>query len=255
MLQTAARSGNPDQRRSPIRLHPRLDNLLLAYATAASAAGVTGLALAPPAQGKIVYTPAHQKISGMFNLDLNHDGVNDFQLYNTEGGSAAFAEVHPFYRGNMIWGTAAYASALPAGRRVGRNRKFRPNHYRMASIGRSGSGSWSLGPWRNVTNRYLGLEFFSINGDVHYGWARLNLDTSSRPFEVTLTGYAYETVPNQPIITGKMRGSADTHTRSVQVPRVAAGITRSIQPSLGSLAYGARGVSVWRRRQPTTGRE
>ena len=68
------------------------------------------------------------------------------------------------------------------------------------------------GPWANdgngVKNRYLGLKF-AIKGKTHYGWARLNVSMTG-PLQVnitaTLTGYAYETIPNKPIITGKTHG-------------------------------------------------
>jgi|HubBroStandDraft_6_1064221.scaffolds.fasta_scaffold05468_2 hypothetical protein len=58
---------------------------LNAYALAAGAAGVGVLALAQPAGAKIVYTPAHIPIvqnKGLVELDLNHDGINDFQFSN-----------------------------------------------------------------------------------------------------------------------------------------------------------------------------
>jgi hypothetical protein len=53
------------------------------YAIAAGAAGVGLLALAQPAQAKIVYTAANTKlpINAPFYLDLNHDGIKDFKLY------------------------------------------------------------------------------------------------------------------------------------------------------------------------------
>src|SRR5690349_14033845 len=56
-------------------LHRRLE----AYALAASAAGVGLLPLAPPAEAKIIYTPAHAKVS-LLPVDLNHDGIVDFYL-------------------------------------------------------------------------------------------------------------------------------------------------------------------------------
>jgi hypothetical protein len=71
----------------------------------------------------------------------------------------------------------------------------------------------SWGEWRNVNNRYLGIRF-QVNGQFHYGWARLNVRSRLRNFPLscnifaTLTGYAYETVPNRPIIAGKTQ-SAD----------------------------------------------
>ena len=77
------------------------------------------------------------------------------------------------------------------------------------------------GPWYNVPNRYLGLKFY-VKGKAHYGWARLKTTAC----HATLTGYAYETIPNKPIITGKTKG-----------PDVI-----TVQPGgLGALAPGAAG--------------
>jgi hypothetical protein len=87
-----------------------------------------------------------------------------------------------------------------------------------------------LGEWINggkgVKDHYLGLKFL-INTAVHYGWARLNFkyQRNSGPFAATLTGYAYETIPNKAITTGK------THANGA---------------ALGGLALGAAGVTASR---------
>jgi hypothetical protein len=70
-------------------------------------------------------------------------------------------------------------------------------------------------PWRNATNRYLGLRF-RIDGKTHFGWARFTIKAQARGVVATLTGYAYETVPNKPIIAGKTKGSDDN--RIVEEP-------------------------------------
>jgi len=76
---------------------------------------------------------------------------------------------------------------------------------------RNTSGSLFYGYWLNggkgVKNRYLGLKF-AIRGRIHYGWARLSVTiTHGRPYiTATLTGFAYETVANRPIITGHTKG-------------------------------------------------
>jgi hypothetical protein len=46
---------------------------------------------------------------------------------------------------------------------------------------------------------------FTINGKVHYGWARLSVTNLKDKFRITatLTGYAYETIPNKPIKAGQ----------------------------------------------------
>jgi len=48
-------------------------------------AGVSFLALGgQSAEAEIIYTPTNQTIgvNSSFNLDLNHDGITDFQLWN-----------------------------------------------------------------------------------------------------------------------------------------------------------------------------
>ena len=69
----------------------------------------------------------------------------------------------------------------------------------------SGTRAATTGRWDNVDNRYLGMKF-TINGKVHYGWARLSVTNLKDKFRITatLTGYAYETIPNKPIKAGKL---------------------------------------------------
>jgi hypothetical protein len=90
----------------------------------------------------------------------------------------------------------------------------------------------TLGSWADVKNRYLGVTF-TARGKIHYGWARLTVELSRKPFKATviLTGYASETIPNKPIIAGKTKG-----------PDVVSG-----QPAtLGHLAHGASAIPAWR---------
>ena len=86
------------------------------YALAASAAGVGVMALAQPAEGKIVFTPANVPIVGTVNIDLNHDGVADFAIkVNVYAG--AYVAAHSLGQ-NRVWGAGKSASALLAGVRV-----------------------------------------------------------------------------------------------------------------------------------------
>jgi hypothetical protein len=70
---------------TPSNLSESTQRLLNSYAMAASAAGVSVLALAMPAEAKIVYTHAHHVITrgGTYKLDVNHDGTTDFTLNDT----------------------------------------------------------------------------------------------------------------------------------------------------------------------------
>jgi hypothetical protein len=76
------------------QLSESLHRQLNAYALSACAAGVGALALARPADAKIIYTPAHVVV-GKFQslkLDLNHDGITDFALSN--GSCGQFCTVY-----------------------------------------------------------------------------------------------------------------------------------------------------------------
>ena len=234
----------------PARLSSQLEKNLLAYAIAASAAGVGVLASTQPAEAKIVCTLTHQKISGQFNLDVNHDGVVDFTFYAGYGDHNSGAFIDPVYQGNQVWGIGRYASALFAGARIGPSGNFQKSHDIMASVGFTACGpSWSLGPWRNVKDRYLGVKFFSVNGDIHYGWVRLSV--TMRPNVIaTLTGYAYETIPNKPIIAGKTHGP---HNSSVEGTDAAVSKPTTEPVTLGALALGARGLFHWRREDSPAG--
>jgi hypothetical protein len=100
--------------------------------------------------------------------------------------------------------------------------------------GRSDQSVFSVGEWHNVKTRYLGLAF-SIQGQIHYGWARLNVNQDGCVITAVLTGYAYETVPGKPIITGKTSGPSEVSE------------TERMPPTLGLLAKGSIRLDAWRR--------
>lgn len=274
------RSSQPRKKASiPDSLHRQLNM----YALAASAAGVSVLALAGASEAKVVYTETHQVTHTGYPLyiDLNHDGINDFQLRSTLLRSSGEFEVGldaAGFRnnGNMVAGRRlsygsgyflSAASALPAGAEIGPKGNFSVRSPFMAAevfAKDAGSQYSDLGPWANkgkgVSNRYLGLKFI-VNGEVHYGWARLNVTLGHRrqfgDVSGTLTGYAYETVPNKPIIAGDTSGAGDGDTNGTtddqSLAEPISGFSR--QPpepvtSLGTLALGAPGRAVGRRPNP-----
>jgi hypothetical protein len=103
-------------------------------------------------------------------------------------------------------------------------------------------GADRAGRWVNVRSRYLGLKF-RIKGKVHYGWARLNVTVGNSRITSTLTGYAFETIPNKPIVTGATKGPDDIEpTASLNPPA-------SEPATLGALAMGAPGLAIWRRKE------
>src|SRR5208337_4365554 len=127
-------SMKPQPHKTPSKLSDSVHHQLSMYALAASAAGVGMLALAQPAEAKIIYTPANENIGPTTYLDLNHDGINDFKFINTvrtsnrpeecsqgTNGNLAVYGVRP---ANKIFGQSVWASALPAASYIGPGGKF-----------------------------------------------------------------------------------------------------------------------------------
>jgi hypothetical protein len=247
----------PKSHRKAVRLSASSENLLGSYALAATAAGVSLLALAQPAHADIVYTPAHTKIkSGTFTpLDLNNDGTPDFafmknyshssvsylNLYRapSQGSNAAVAAVGHRYRFSP--------AALPFGAPIGSSQQFLKNGVsRMAY--RDQGGSQFKGPWANhgqgFKHRYLGLKF-QINGTLHFGWARLKIVISNNEMQAYITGYAYETVANKSLTAGQTKEAAESSSEA----RPASLNVYTPEPrTLGALALGSPGLSIWRRK-------
>lgn len=227
--------------KAPAKLSESLEQRLNLYSLAASAAGLSVLALASPAEARIVYTPAHIKITPNHKLmiDLNHDGVKDFELNDAGSGSYDSLAINPLQTGNAVaeangdCNPSPGAAALQAGVRIGKGQVF-GNYYCMAQY--IGADGGSLGPWAGgVKDRFLGLQFM-INGQKHFGWIRLSVSTP--PFVVHLNGYAYETIPNKPIIAGKTKGPGRSSTVT--------GVSDQPPATLGALALGSSGLSIWR---------
>src|SRR5579863_90921 len=105
------------------------------YGLAATAAGVSLIAFAHPAEAKIIFTPAHKNVGSSTFIDLNHDGINDFKLSlfrrqsclgfcSTSGTTNASLAGKGLRTANQLYGQGKFASALLAGVRVGPKGKF-----------------------------------------------------------------------------------------------------------------------------------
>ena len=214
---------------------------LNAYALAAAAAGVGVLALAQPSEAEIIYTPTHRVIGdgNSYKLDFTGHGTTDLTIqneYNYWGFHSQ--ELAAKQAGsNQVVHNYFGAVAMSRGQQIGPKCAFSGGIEVMAELTGTANTSGIFGSWINVNNRYLGVRFY-IKGKVHYGWARLNVQVQL-PLTVTatLTGYAYETVPNKPIVAGKTKG-----------PDVV-----TVEPaSLGRLAQGSAGLAPGRRKESTS---
>jgi len=241
--------------RTTANLSPSTQRRLNSYALAASAAGVSTLALAMPAQARIIYTPTHHivKQGASYKLDVNHDGITDFTLNDTyhatsSGFYATLSAAPAAGNGLEGWtGNRGWAFALKPGAAIGPRHYF-PGQVLVLAASLAGSITYA-GSWVNVKNRYAGLQF-KIAGKVHYGWARFSVQVSNRSsITATLTGYAYETIPGKPIRAGQTNSAGQTG--APKPAPVAHRIQAPQSRTLGLLATGAPGLSIWRPRLVT----
>lgn len=180
-------------------------------------------AMAMPCVANVVYTPVNASIpvdGSRFGLDLDADGVVDFtltskllQAYCQRGDEYIWTlTVTPADR-NAVTSRAeqigsGYASALANGVSVSSGQDFYPASSTMGELYWGGCGTGVSGEWLNTPNRYLGIRFLTSDNSLHYGWARLSsvsfVDRHGNfQSSTVLSGFAYETIPGQQILTGQ----------------------------------------------------
>lgn len=222
------------------------------YSLAATAAGVSMLALVQPADAKVVITNQNIPISGSLSLDLNHDGVPDlrFDKFNGEGTLSNMSVGG--YPGAGIVEKGGYASALLRSAKIGPSAHFGSNSgkrfFLIEQANCAGSSSFVTcsfdGKWGgNHPNRFLGIKFL-INGKTHFGWVRVTVSTpvTIGGMTATITEYGYETIPNKRVLAGLASNSMSANKAQNLDEKVGGA-------SLGMLALGAEGLQIWRREE------
>lgn len=244
-----------------------LDQRIKSYALVAAAAGVTTLALSQPSGAEVIITNKNIPIPQCnvlspcsISLDLNGDGINDFKVSLLSSLSPyGYFEGTNFLRvnahnGGGVMGTAGgkhgpYASALLRGAKIGASDHFLSGKVTIEDTFFLSHTYYTTekkfyGKWAgNHPNRFLGVRF-KINGQTHYGWVRITVNSAiTHPFTLmnaTITEYGYETVANKTLDAGL----ASTNAADLQSPK-----TEPRHPSLGMLALGNEGLSLWRREE------
>src|SRR5579872_5936990 len=128
------------------QLATRFDKMVAAYAAATSAATSLALITPSPAEAKIVYTPTNQTITTSFQLDLNHDGISDFDIntgYCCDHGSRL--QVNLDVKGNMVRDLATsvgFAAALQRGAPIGPKQLFTSATSGYGGVFMAGGGAY-----------------------------------------------------------------------------------------------------------------
>ena len=162
-------------------------------------------------------------------IDLNQDGVTDFILKDTyiaTGGDtqdASFFLELPSAADAVAVDAADEGLALNQSAEIGPKLRFENEgvYYRLAKAAVTYSGvPYQDGSFLNQTRKFLGLKLV-VNGEAHYGWARVSTALEDNKIYYRLLDYAYQSAPNKPIYAGQGIPSSDAN------------------PSLGSLAHGS----------------
>jgi len=211
-------SKSPDLRPSA-RINSKLDRNLVAYVAAASAVAAGIMAAADTAEASVVYTQANLAFSNNQDcrLDLNGDGVADFVLRDKvidhSSGHDIVLSVLGQAAGNSVMGIVsnngrAFADARNQGAKISFATGL-PFGILGAFSSSCAGNHYVFGRWVNVQNKYLALKFV-VNGEAIMAGQTSDVAENAGALE----DFALPSVP---------------------------------PPSLGLLALGADGVSIWRR--------
>ncbi len=162
--------------------------------------------------------------SGNYSLDLNADGIDDFILapkklqngcgacnslvfvfgdgFSAEIRSTAQSwiadtvggyEFNTLIDSSLDWGndlhilTRALQDCVPC------TAPGRGNHFVDAP---------PTGPWSNIHGKYLALKT-QVGSDIYNGWIKLGVGININFVTITIMEYAYNSIPNQPILAGQ----------------------------------------------------
>jgi hypothetical protein len=236
------------------------------YSLAAAVAGVSMLALA----GEVVVTkktiPIPLTPTGVqepVKVSMANNGMNDFsfELFSSNANSVAeriltLDGATPRDRVIAMGDLNSYAAQLQRGRKIGGTYDNLGSRLLVEASVSGGTSRYFQGFWGgNLKDVFLGVRFL-IDSKPHYGWIRLTVTTNKQPhgpvIAAKITAYAYETLPNKPILAGAGAGTAVVTaqpTAEVQVPQDSRSQGKT---SLGMLALGADVLSLWRREETLT---
>lgn len=200
-----------------------LHKKLVSYSRLAGmAAAVAPLA----ANAEIVYTDVDPDITlgigEALEIDFNDDGVVDMVVgivtaTGTTGGSplyfnAAFASgsgAGSFAGSVQSFGAPFYfPEAYNAGASINSGLSWQsPSAFGslnyVTSVG--GAPVYMGGNWENQSDKYLAVRF-SVGSDIHFGWVRMSAGEAGSANFLTISGFAFEAVPDEGIEAGAETG-------------------------------------------------
>lgn len=154
--------------------------------------------------GQIILTDINPDslVASEYDLDLDNNGTPEFRIEAVVQGGINIVKALGISVNDSLAGSYAgypnvvgYPNAMFSDLNIGDNNSW----VDKGILGGDHSlimedAHWIVGP-----SRYLGLRF-KIDSTIHYGWARLKMETSYVGF--TVNDYAYNATPEEPIFSG-----------------------------------------------------
>jgi hypothetical protein len=154
-----------------------------------------------------------------YNLDLNNDAITDFILTTfrvdpPQIGNETISRVNAIpLNGNAVKDTLVYSDTVSIPLQLNAvidsnlllNQSWQTSGSQILKNGVYGGSlandtTWGL--WDSLADYYLGLRLLQ-SGQTHYGWVRLRVDVTSFYASLIVKDYAYNSIPNQPILAGQ----------------------------------------------------
>ncbi len=169
-----------------------------------------------------------------YPMDLNNDGVTDFDLNQSysqvglnSGTLCAYYKINKScysyprnlnaIASNSTGGLALNALSIINGGLSWRDTSSNHGYNNLASYSftsirhcppASPATGTTGGNWYNQNDKYLGVKIIK-NGLTYYGWVRLQVVSAS---SITVKDYGYNSIPNQPIKAGEVSCTTPTVT-------------------------------------------
>ncbi len=154
-----------------------------------------------------------------YDLDLNTDAISDFILTSfhvnpPQIGNETISRVNASpLNGNAVKDTLVNSDTVSIPLQLNAvidsnlllNQSWQTSGSQILKNGAYGGGLandtvWGL--WDSLADYYLGLRLL-LSGQTHYGWVRLRVDVTNSYASLIVKDYAYNSIPNQPILAGQ----------------------------------------------------
>jgi hypothetical protein len=173
------------------------------------------------ANAQVIYTDLNpdSTSSGNYNLDLNADGITDYLIAHIIDPSCS-GHVINYIKITPANGSMNNISKLTAGAKITTtsvtysstvNQVMAESGYKIGKNGSCSSYTNSSCKWNSATDGYMALKLV-VGTNSYFGWARLGTTGTS---SFTIKEFAYNSIPNRPILAGEISCTAPSVTLTV----------------------------------------